>query len=57
VGTALNFPPVCFDVSGPDVYVGGNFTNAGGDPSADYFALWGSILRQIRLPLVLRNFP
>lgn len=27
-------------ISGTNVYVGGDFTNAGGDPNADYFAKW-----------------
>src|SRR5262245_61389595 len=30
-------------VSGTDVYVGGCFQNAGGDPTADYVAKWDTL--------------
>ena len=49
--TGLNGNVSVIAVAGPDVYVGGRFTDAGGDPTADYFALWGSILRHIRIRL------
>ena len=31
---------LCADQSG-NIYIGGNFTNAGGDDEADYIAIWG----------------
>ena len=44
VGGGLGAGGVSYDaallVVGSDLYVGGNFTNAGGDPGADYLARW-----------------
>ena len=40
---AINAPVYTIAISGTDVYVGGNFTNAGGNPDADYIARWNSV--------------
>ena len=40
--------------AGPDVYVGGAFTNAGGDTDADYIARWGPAWGMC-MPLVARD--
>jgi hypothetical protein len=37
---ALNNAVLAVAVSGSDVYVGGGFTDAGGNPNADYIARW-----------------
>jgi hypothetical protein len=37
---ALNNTVFTIGVSGTDVYVGGRFTDAGGNPNADYIARW-----------------
>ncbi len=39
-GGAINGYVNALAVSGSDLYVGGNFTNAGGVPTADYVAKW-----------------
>ncbi|MEO6349144.1 MAG: hypothetical protein ABIP53_00650, partial [Candidatus Limnocylindrales bacterium] len=43
-GGALNGDVKAIAVAGPDVYVGGSFTNAGGIPEADYVARWDGSL-------------
>ncbi|MFZ5879309.1 MAG: choice-of-anchor Q domain-containing protein [Chloroflexota bacterium] len=40
LGTGLNNFVSAIAISGTDVYVGGNFTDAGGDVNADYIAKW-----------------
>lgn len=40
MGSGLNLIGWVIAVSGSDVYVGGQFTNAGGNPNADYIARW-----------------
>ncbi len=40
LGSGLNGTVDAIATSGSNVYVGGNFTNAGGDPSASYIARW-----------------
>jgi len=42
-------------VEGPDVYAGGGFTDAGGVANADRIARWGTVVRPVYLPLVLRG--
>ena len=40
-GTALNGSVSALNADKPgDLYVGGNFTNAGGNPAADHIARW-----------------
>jgi hypothetical protein len=40
LGSGLNNGVHALAVAGPDVYVGGYFTDAGGNPNADYIARW-----------------
>ena len=40
MGSGLNDVVWVIAVEWPDVYVGGNFTNAGGNPNADHIARW-----------------
>ena len=40
LGSGLNGPVYDIAIEGADVYVGGNFTNAGGKEDADYLARW-----------------
>jgi hypothetical protein len=47
----LNSQVNAIAVEGPNIYVGGGFTDAGGDPYADYIARWGPSYR-VYLPLV-----
>jgi uncharacterized repeat protein (TIGR01451 family) len=41
---ALNYAVLALAVSGSDVYVGGRFRDAAGNPAADYVAQWGIAL-------------
>ena len=54
VDTGLNDRVRAIAVAGPDVYVGGHFTNVGGNPNADYVARWGTVPR-VYLPPAMRN--
>jgi hypothetical protein len=40
LGAGLNAPVYTIHIHGDDVYAGGYFRNAGGDPDADYVARW-----------------
>jgi len=51
----LNNAVYAIAVEGPDVYAGGDFTDAGGNASADRIARWGTVIRDVYLPLVLRG--
>ena len=56
LGSGLNGEADAIAVAGSDVYVGGGFTDAGGDPYADRIARWGSAaVCGLYLPAVLRN--
>jgi hypothetical protein len=57
LGSGLNDDGEELIVVGSNIFVAGAFTDAGGDPQADYVACWGVILREIDLPLMLRNSP
>ena len=39
---------------GPDVYMGGQFENAGGKPEADFIARWGTVVYKSFLPLTIK---
>ena len=55
IDSGLNGDIFAIAVSGSGVYVGGSFTDAGGDPNADRIALWGTAAAcAIYLPMVLR---
>ena len=43
VGGGLNERVRAIAVAGKDVYVGGDFTNAGGNPNADHIARWNTL--------------
>ncbi len=40
LGSGLNGPVFSLATAGPNLYAGGMFTDAGGDPDADYIARW-----------------
>ncbi|MCB9298216.1 MAG: hypothetical protein H6559_34635 [Lewinellaceae bacterium] len=40
LGSGLNLTVFAIAISGSDVYVGGSFTSAGGNPNANYVARW-----------------
>jgi len=55
LGSGLNNGVHALAVAGPDVYVGGYFTDAGGNPNANSIARWGTRFCNVYLPLVLKN--
>ena len=55
LGSGLNNGVHAIAVEGPDVYVGGYFTDAGGNPNANSIARWGTRFCNVYLPLVLKN--
>ena len=58
LGSGLNDLVKAVATSGADVYVGGSFTNAGGDPSASYISRWdGSSWNPLGVGLALGSGP
>ena len=56
LGSGLNDTAHAVSVVGPDVYVGGKFTDTAGHARADYLVRWGSPLPPpVFLPLVARE--
>jgi hypothetical protein len=39
---------------GPNLYVGGEFTDAAGLEAGDHIARWGTVYKYVYLPLVTR---
>jgi hypothetical protein len=54
LGPGLNGWVRAIVMSGPNVNVGGDFTNAGGNADADCVARWGTVFSYVYLPVVLR---